>query len=552
MSVSLESAVDFNEGKRDIPIEFVQSMMHSNDLDVLKKIQREIIPREQSSFGHQTISGVVGTADTLNPKLTFYVSDPRYYMDMLNSYFTADFRADAKTNGNDALPAFMDVGGIHSCIKTLTIKIGGTVLMRLDDYNKWYNINNLATHSAEYSDYMLASSLDSQDDYGTEVDYIKAITFTVGNGVSLTAAGVLTLAGGAALTQLQVGDEIVIGATIAAAANQVQYTKIISITDNNTIRVESGLTPVTGVDGDNRIQYIRIYRRLYSSTRSAVVNRGSTVKVQWRLPVGCLSYFKYFPLPYIQNVAPLEIEFEWVDSRLALCLRDSGSVAADNKFGYLISRARMVSMLVEPSNKVREMHDMAFNANGLWFPYVNYRHFQHRLGESETESTFTIQTNVSSARHIFVVLSNQQNDDTSNANTQAVKSQSTFYKSLLNYFRFQSGSLQFPDYGNCQTSDVWASEAWAQLLLAFNIKENTVHKSRIRPYEWQSNSSEKFIIASPLAKDESHWCGTSLKNNFLEFVLSKQAVAVTYNVHSYLGYDAALCISRANGALIFD
>ena len=37
--------------------------------------------------------------------------------------------------------------------------------MRLDDYNKWYNINNLVTHSPKYADYMLGSSLDSQDDY---------------------------------------------------------------------------------------------------------------------------------------------------------------------------------------------------------------------------------------------------------------------------------------------------------------------------------------------------------------------------------------------------
>jgi hypothetical protein len=148
--------------------------MHSNDLDVLKKVQREIIPRELSSFGYQTAAGVVST-DTLSNKLTFYASDPRMYLDMLNSYFTADFKATATTNADVALAAFMDIGGIHSTIKTLTIKIGGTILMRLDDYNKWYNINNLATHSPEYANYMLASSLDSYEDYETEVDYVNQL-----------------------------------------------------------------------------------------------------------------------------------------------------------------------------------------------------------------------------------------------------------------------------------------------------------------------------------------------------------------------------------------
>lgn len=164
MSVSLENNIDFNDQKNSIPMEFQQSLMHSNDLDLLKRLQKEILPRELSSFGYQTASGVVST-DSLSNKLTFYASDPRMYMDLLNSYFIAEFKAVASRSNDADLAAFMDVGGIHSCITTLTIKIGSTILMRLDDYNKWYNVNNLATYSAEYSDYMLGSSLDSQNDY---------------------------------------------------------------------------------------------------------------------------------------------------------------------------------------------------------------------------------------------------------------------------------------------------------------------------------------------------------------------------------------------------
>lgn len=547
MSVSLEQAIDFNEGKKDIPMEFMQSMQHSNDLDVLKKVQREIIPRELSSFGYQTASGVV-SGDTLSNKLTFYASDPRYYMDMLNSYFTADFRAVATTLGNANLASFIDVGGIHACIKTLTIKIGGTILMRLDDYNKWYNINNLATHSPEYTDYMLASSLDSTNDAVTYDEYNISIASTAANlaTANLTAAGVVAALGGDS-GRVQVGDLVEMTGGVGA-----QYGYVRSIPDANSFTLSQNGAAVFVAIAAGDMTALRVIKRQYRSTRASVVNRAATVKVQWRLPVGCLSYFKYFPLPYIQNVAPLEIEFEFVQPQLAICLRDAHAAAADNKLGYLISRPRWVATLVEPSNKVREMHDMAYGANGLWFPYVNYRHFQNRLAANDADTTFTFQTNVSSARHILTVITSQANDDAATLATQAIKSQSTFYRSLLNYFRFQSGSLQFPDYGNCVTSDVWASEAWAQLLLAFNIKENTVHKARIRPYEWQSTSSEKFIIGTSLSKDESMWTGTSLKNNFLELIISKTGVAVSYNVHSFLGYDCALCISKSSGCLIFD
>jgi hypothetical protein len=558
MSVSLERAINDNDGKSEIPLEFMNGMMHSNDLDVLRKVQREVIPRELSSFGVQTEPSVVST-DTLSNKLTFYVSDPRNYVDLVNSYFTADWKAVVSTNGGNALAAFMDVGGIHACIKTLTIKVGGTILMRLDDYNKWYNVNNLVTHSSQYADYMLANSLDGQIDYETEQDVSIQVPTTAANlaAATISAAGVIAALGGDG-TRAQVGDLIRFNGT-----GGIQYGRVKAVAANSIELSPNGAAVwIASIAG--AVTEISIVRRRYETTRSNCVNFGIAPgaavaaanvpyqKIQWRLPVGCLSFLKYFPLPYIQNVAPLEIEFEFVDPRLALCLRDPVSATiAGNKLGYLISRPRFVVSLVEPSDKVRDMHDKMYNANGIWFPYLNYRRFQNRLAAADTDIVATIQTNVSSARHVFSVLTGQANDDAATPGTQAVKSQSTFYRSLMKYFRFQSGSLQFPDYGNCQCGDAFASEAFAQLLMAFNVKENTVHKMRIAPWEWQSTSSEKFIIATDLAKDDSMWTGVSLKNNFLELALSKDASAFPLNVYTFLGFDAALCISKDTLA-VFD
>lgn len=551
MSVSLEKAIDNNDAKMAIPMDFMNGMMHSNDLDVLRKVQREVIPRELSSFGAQTIGGVVST-DTLSNKLTFYVSDPRNYVDLVNSYFTADWKAVVSNVGNNALQAFLDVGGIHSCIKTLTIKIGGTILMRLDDYNKWYNVNNLVTHSPEYADYMLGNSLDSQVDWKTEQDTQIQVptTLAILNASTFSLGGVIGALNNDG-ARVKEGDFIKLVGTV----NGIQYGTVesVDLTANaNTVTLNGPfLAEVAGA-----ITEISVIRRRYPSTRSNCVNFGIvpgavitpagvlSQKVQWRLPVGCLSFLKYFPLPYIQNVAPLEIEFEFVDPRLALCLKDPLSALDTNKLGYSITRPRFVISLVEPSEKVRDMHDKMYNANGIWFPYLNYRRFQNRLAAQETDIVATIQTNVSSARHVFSVLAGQANDDAATTATQGVKSQSTFYRSLMNYFRFQSGSLQFPDYGNCQCGDAFASEAFAQLLLAFNVKENTLQKMRIAPWEWQSTSSEKFIIATDLGKDSSMWTGVSLKNNFLELAINKTGQNVPYNLYTFLGFDCALCISK--------
>ncbi len=564
MSVSLEKAIDNNDAKMAIPMDFMNGMMHSNDLDVLRKVQREVIPRELSSFGSQTVGGVVST-DTLSNKLTFYVSDPRNYCDLVNSYFTADWKAVVATAAGNALPAYLDVGGIHSCIKTLTIKIGGTILMRLDDYNKWYNVNNLVTHSAEYADYMLANSLDSQVDWETEQDVQIQVPSTA---ASLGAAGfsndgIISGLAGTDGRRAQIGDIIRLSGAVG-----FQYGRVKAVSDTTVSLSPTGLPALAAAVivaagpsvwipmAVNTITEISVIRRRYESTRSNCVNFGIVApaaiapaavlsqKIQWRLPVGCLSFLKYFPLPYIQNVAPLEIEFEFVDPRLALCLRDPVSALADNKLGYSVTRPRFVIALVEPSEKVRDMHDKQYNANGIWFPYLNYRRFQNRLAALETDIVATIQTNVSSARHVFSVLAGQANDDAATVATQGVKSQSTFYRSLMNYFRFQSGSLQFPDYGNCQCGDAFASEAFAQLMLAFNLKENTLQKMRIAPWEWQNTSSEKFIIATDLGKDNSMWTGVSLKNNFLELALNKTGQNVPYNLFTFLGFDCALCISK--------
>ena len=562
--VSLENAIDFNDSKMAIPMEFMNGNMHSNDLDVLSQKQREIIPRELSSFGYETSSNMMG-AGSLSNKLTFYVSDPRMYCDLLDSYFTADFRAIARRANDAPLAAFIDAGGIHSLIKTLTIKIGGTVLMRLDDYNKWYNVNNFATHSAEYVDYMLGPSLDSQDDYQLSEDDVWEDVATTANlaSATLSNAGVLaafygasdanTLADVNGIRQsVKVGDIVRINGGTTPQVARVRAIGTFADAANGTITLaNASLANTFTALGAAALVKLEVRRK---STRARVVNQANNMKIQWRLPAGCLSFLKYFPLPYIQNIAPLEIEFEWIDPRLGIVLRDSAEASATNEIGYLVSRPRFIVSLVEPSNKVREMHDKLYNDNGIWMPYLNYRHFQNRITTGATDVAVTIQTNVSSARHVFSVITGQTNDDANTTATQAVKSQSTFYRSQLNYFRYQSGSLQFPDYGNVQcggSTGIMAGEAFAQLLLSFGIKENTVHKTRIRPYEWQSVDSEKFIIAVPLAKDSSLWTGLSCKNNFLELTINKVSVATEYNLHTYLGYDCALCISKSTVS-VFD
>jgi hypothetical protein len=100
----------------------------------------------------------------LADRLTFYVSDPQSYLDMPNSYFTADLLVQLEDNGNADILSFIDKGGVHNLFERIIVKIGGAVLARIDDHPRLYNVEHLATHSENYTDMILATSGDSVDD----------------------------------------------------------------------------------------------------------------------------------------------------------------------------------------------------------------------------------------------------------------------------------------------------------------------------------------------------------------------------------------------------
>ena len=547
--LSLEAVLDNNDAKMAVPLPFQPNQLVSNDLDIISRVQRESLPRDSSLFGYQVNSAFT---DTLNNRLVFTCSDPRYYLDLLNSYFTADLSVIATNTGGTALKSFLDIGGVHSLIRSLTIRIGGSVLMRLDHYHKWYAVNSLVTHSPSYVDYNLAESCDSYADNVVRRPYQKAVTFTVAGSGYVTASGVLTLATtGLATTELQVGDELRIIGTVNAVVGTSQICRVQQITAATTA-VVSGLIgyDVTAVTS------IELVSRVFTASRANIMNQASAQRVAWRIPVGALSFLKHFPLPYCQDIAPLEIEFEFEQPQMALVLDNNQAVAvaafATNKLGYKLSRCRFVQMLVEPSNKVREIHDMAYNGEGLWFPYHNVRHFQNKVASNDTDVTHTMQTNVSSARMVFSVLVDQTKSDSTGDTAQNFKSQSSFYRSSMNYYRYAAGSLQFPDYGSVNTLSIFAGEAWKALTMAFGINENTLHSSRIKPEVWQSTTSDRFIMAQYLAKDASFMSGVSLKNAFLELNINKTAEATNFNAHHFLYNDTALGLGRQSGIRIFD
>jgi hypothetical protein len=527
---------DLNEelknSMRIVPELFMPNMVSTNDFVIKGTRQVEIIPRELNSFGNKFNEPGLLT-DALSDRLTFYVSDPQSYLDMPNSYFTADLLVQLEDNGNADILSFIDKGGVHNLFERVIVKIGGAVLARIDDHPRLYNVEHLSTHSENYTDMVLATSGDSVEDLSISTR-LSFFTFAYNHGTTT-----VTLTGGKATSELKVNDLI----NVSVDGVGIRRGIITAITNDNVFLVN-----LTADIVNAEVMYVEV---INNSTRTEICNQANNIRVQWRMPQEIFNLSKYFPLPYLQNIAPLEIEFTMSNVVKAFVLAGVAAGAANNKLGYRLSRPRLVAHMITPDDIIRSQHDELFMGEGIWFPYVNVRHFQNALNNGSTSVNYTFQTNISSARAVASVIVDRTRADGTGITAQVYPSTSSFLKGGRTEYRYQSGSLRFPEYGDVNCADIASGEAFAQLMSIF--PEGAMKSgSLIRPHEWFSATSNKFIFATKLAKDDSFWSGLPLKNNFLELYLNGTDPGLDCNVHSWVWFDSALLIQKDAGCRVYE
>ena len=533
------------------PVEFLTvDKVLSADEAIRNAVQVEIIPREQSSFGFNDSNiNVNNFTSAVSDRLRFYINDSSHYLDMRNSYINCEFQAIVLTAGNVNIPdRFIDEGGIHSSIRTVTVSIGGAVLGRIDDYSKWYNATkNFPMHSSEYRDRVLASSGDSSEDVRSQNVEVVNIPITSNNAqASITASsGLLTLLGGAATTELQVGDVIEINTN----SNGKLVVDVLAINNDNAIVISN---PPPANIPINSITAIVLVKRNNQSTRKIVAN-GEKHNLSFNLPLGCLQLPEYFPLPLIQPFGPLEIDIEFNPAEQVLVLENSANVAAGNKFAYTIIRPRFIARMIRPGNVINA-HKALFNSMGLMFPYVSWRHFENNIPINTGDTVLNIQTNLKSARSIVSVATDQTRANSSSQTAQNYKSQSTFLRDNLGEYRYLNGAMRMPEYGVVDMKeDTFASQAWQQYMLSVDMyNDYSSPSTSIKPYQWKGFTSERFVASTPFKKHNSFFTGLDLSNNFLECELNMRtgrSVATAY--HSWISFDSLLVISRANGVRVY-
>lgn len=540
-NISRFSQMAMNFNKRISP-EIPEELLNEPDLvtsegSIVSRRQVQLTPINGTAFGSQSASSVVSSSNLVD-RIRFQINDSSHFLNLKDSYIQAEFKAVAKTSGDAALVSYLDEGGIHSCIKSVTLNMGSVELARINDYNKWYNATyRNQQHNLDEIEYLLHDQGDSVNDLSSldEERLLKSVTSTIAD-VSITNAGVITLTGGAADDELRVGDILNITYSVDAAVD-VAYSvdaTVTVITDADTLTVAPWSTTVAATF----VKSIQLVSRdIRESRRSQMVNNASDQRLNIRLPLGMFMIDEFLPLPLIKEGLELELEME--NHNLAIVLQNDAST---NKVGYVLNNCRLMADMLGVSPQVADMYKSLYNTDGVAFRYLNWIHNEISV-PSSTSNVLTVKQNLSSVHSMVMVMTNTSLANSSEYTSSAYKSNSTFLPQNISSYRVLNGSEMFPYYGSVQfTKDAYGVEAYKQMKIAFNNND----KNAIKPYDYYNT---KFIIAQSMKKYPGYDSGANISQSFLEVAL-EQTSGSAHTAHIWLSYDQVVVIS-ATGSRVF-
>jgi hypothetical protein len=522
-----------------VPAELRIDQLTGSNAFVKNRRQIEILPDGQSEYG--SLNG--------NYRATFNVgSSANEFLDSLNSYFRCDLTvtttAAAETN---TVRAYLDEGGIHSLIRSVTIQTrNGVRIEHLDHYNKLFSMLRNATMSKGQVDSV--SSFESGDSLAyrpyLDADQLYFDTASVtptddANGLLIPAAAAHTAIGA--------------GAYDVAAVNAA----ITSLRTNINTALSNGGT------------------RLRKPARYNYAN-GDPHKVTFKLLSDFLSSVKYLPLPML-NQLQIVFEFERPDIGLFVtkCVSANGTplinIQDGDKVNYKIEKFRYVASMVEVSDSVMAEYEKAYMGEGIDLPFSTFRSFKNTL--TSTSASFELQFSANSVRYALIgIMANQSFNEGNSA--RVWHSNSWFLKDNLKDFRLQSGGKVFPAHAPVSVETSYGAEAFTNLMIALNQHNNNLNDTCMRVWEWDQSQgyavsagtgedskstspisfldATKFIIGVDLSTVD-RFSGLNTTNNNLVVELNFTAEPVDEykrNALCFLAYDSTISLQKDLGVLV--
>lgn len=617
-------SVDF---KNAVPGEFLIQRPVSTSKAILRKNLMEILPNEQTTYSPST-----------NTNIRFNISSNTDFLIGTESYFRFSLYRTEGATYDDA--AALDVGGVHSLFRSIEVRAlsSGILLQRYDHYNKYYALSSLISHSPEDVEYYGAPYGDSMSILKTENPYKsgawKQVTGTFGkttagvcasvggasrvrseieigdmismegysDGISLTyttfdyddtggaSERLVTLTGGDAVNELEVGDVLMIHSTTADLPNyQVVVSAVLTAntfnilgltadladaavvavyTDNPGAQV-SHLAEVTAITDDDtftlnppgfsvldRASAYVLKKNLQTPARMRAVQTSGVANARILEFKPLLAILQH-NLPLFVMKGGIEITFELDNAQRCI---QSGLDLEDSTvdFDYTISTPRFMAMMSTPHGDVVDEYVRQWKSEmGLVYAIPSVR-TRRITGTDTTNVNLQMNVGVRSARRAYTVIQDSLLSEGSGALSRSVPCQSLFLRSSISSFQMKVGSHEFPN--RRVACDQFSTECLEQLknvaktrMFRFSPKDwYSVNSIKVGADDSVNNESLHFIMGVDLSRDsgfDSNLTGVDLSIVPLDLDIERSATYTNDGLNgvpvyiTFVEHDAFLKIS---------
>lgn len=501
-----------------VPMGAIPSPVKSASKHIIRRRLAEQQPQSQTSYSYAT-----------NSQLVFDINSPSDFIDFANSYLRFNLNCTLLNGSVNEPSKYLSEGGAHCLFRTLTIETAsGTLLQRIDRYNKLYALLSQAGHSQSFVNTVLHRAGDSVDiarhNFPEGQPTHRPVTCTLASVVAAGGVGgAMTLVGGLATSELEVGDFLIID--LASSSHTARVDSVVT---------DTSIT-ITGAPALTAGQVIRLsvlretVTRGIDPARKLIANvADSVVCIQPFAPL--LQISEWFPLFLVRGGLRVTLTLERPEFCLAAASEPllSGAVPGFSGANCVISNPVWVCDFLTPDQSLTQSYVDMFKGSGIAYTFMGYKNFMDIMvsGGSGTYVS-NINSNVRSASHILSRLQNIRAETVTSGIANSGKSTFTCdsnaqgLKMSLNQYQYQSGSERFPQAKPISLqSGVSNAEAMIELERIFGHTGSMLFDKRFYPHEWMDvkqyikeyESGEvvdasRFIIGADLNRDSSPFSG---------------------------------------------
>jgi hypothetical protein len=544
-----------------------------------------IVPPISSSSAHvlkarmvEVPASVNGTYSyATNSRIEFQINSPSDYIDFVNSYVRLDLTCDLTIAGVDAPTKYLAEGGIHSCFRKISVETsGGTLIQKIDRYNKYYSMLSGALHSPEYVDQNLAREADSsayetvgEDAPGWVALSAGTVTYDFTGGAS---EGLLTGSSTLFTRDLKVGD-MVMGTKIGAAST---ITRVESITSDTVANCIGGVDLAAG-------STLYVMRKNVGSdpARKRVANTDASV-VAFQPLIPFLQMTEWIPLFLIRGGLRIFLDLERPEFCLAAPSEPGTGFAGAN---VQMSNVYYVCRMIQPDEQLSQQYLMAYRGAGLHYHMLGAKHFLDNISAGATgQQNIRLDPGVRSARFYLGRLQNIRAETVTSATATAGKSTYTCdsiaqgLKAGLSEWGLEAGSERFPMARPIDCTSVDNAEMLAELQHVMQSMGSPLQLHRFKQSEWVElpdpyrsfdegltggkNDSNRLILAVNMSRDASPFAGVDLSLNPLHVQPNLSAASVVTDMdgsnsansaiylHSFVFHDQTISLSQDVGVQV--